>query len=75
MEDEKEDGDLHKMMSSFQKTIFRDLELDDFADMYAQTITYGLLQEHIPKESDEEKKIDVAIQDANLTNPFSKKTF
>ncbi|MFH1418769.1 MAG: type ISP restriction/modification enzyme [Planctomycetota bacterium] len=40
---ESEKGPLRKLMTTFKEALIHDLSDDDFADMYAQTITYGLL--------------------------------
>ena len=37
-----EDSNIHAMFSAFKKTLISTLTPDDFADMYAQTLTYGL---------------------------------
>lgn len=39
---ESERGPLRRMHRAFQEVLLHDLTEDDFADMYAQTITYGL---------------------------------
>ena len=39
---ESESGELHKQLEAFRQTLIPDLEPDQFSDMYAQTITYGL---------------------------------
>lgn len=39
---ETESGPLRKLHKGFQEALIHDLSEDDFADMYAQTITYGL---------------------------------
>ncbi len=39
---ESETGSIRKLYKAFQKTLIHDLKEDDFADMYAQTVTYGL---------------------------------
>lgn len=39
---EVEDGPLHKLYNNFKKVLIHDLEIDKFADMYSQTIAYGL---------------------------------
>ncbi len=39
---EKPSGPLHQLYESFKKVLLHDLSVDDFADMYAQTVTYGL---------------------------------
>ena len=44
---ETADGPLTKLMKAFQESLIHDLTADDFADMYAQTIAYGLLSSRI----------------------------
>jgi predicted helicase len=44
---ETKDGPLTKLMKAFQESLIHDLTPEDFADMYAQTITYGLLSSRI----------------------------
>ena len=40
-------GPLTKLMKAFQEALVHDLDADGFADMYAQTIAYGLLSARI----------------------------
>ncbi|GAH66282.1 unnamed protein product, partial [marine sediment metagenome] len=42
LEVETENGPLTKLYNAFQVALIHDLTPDDFADMYAQTVTYGL---------------------------------
>ena len=44
---ETESGPLTKLMKAFQTTLVHDLDEAGFADMYAQTIAYGLLSARI----------------------------
>ena len=44
---ENENGQVTKLMTAFRETLVHDLDPDDFADMYAQTIAYGLLSARI----------------------------
>ncbi len=46
---ESERGTLRKLMSSFKEALIHDLTTDDFADAYAQTITYGLLAARVSR--------------------------
>ncbi|MBH52575.1 MAG: hypothetical protein CL785_05455 [Chloroflexi bacterium] len=50
---ETERGPLTKLLKAFQEAFAHDLDADGFADMYAQTIAYGLLSARIvdPKNS------------------------
>ena len=43
LEIESDDGPVTGLMNAFREALVHDLEPDDFADMYAQTIAYGLL--------------------------------
>jgi len=40
-------GPITRLMKAFQQTLVHDLDADAFADMYAQTIAYGLLSARI----------------------------
>lgn len=44
---ETEKGPLTRLMKAFQDALVHDLDADEFADMYAQTIAYGLLSSRI----------------------------
>ena len=46
MEIESEDGPLTRLYKAFKQVLVSDLTEDAFADMYAQTITYGLFAAH-----------------------------
>jgi predicted helicase len=46
---ESEKGPLRKLQIAFKETLIHDLSDDDFADMYAQTITYGLLTARVSR--------------------------
>ncbi len=67
---ESERGPLRKLHKAFQTALIHDLNEDDFADMYAQTIAYGLLAARVSRP--------VGIVADNLadmvpiTNPFLK---
>ena len=66
-------GPLHKLFESFKKVLIYDLEVDTFADMYAQTIAYGLFSAKATHEG------EFAIEDISAmiptTNPFLKNLF
>ena len=46
---ESENGPLRRFMNAFREALIHDLSGDDFADMYAQTITYGLLSARVSR--------------------------
>jgi len=67
---ETENGTLTKLMKAFQTSLIHDLDPDGFADMYAQTIAYGLLTARIanPKGI----TADHLHEQMPVTNPFLK---
>lgn len=64
---ETEGGPLTKLMKAFQVSLVHDLDADGFADMYAQTIAYGLLSARI---ADPQKKTADDFAGHMRTNPF-----
>jgi predicted helicase len=68
---ESADGPLTQIYENFKQTLFHSLDHDGFADMYAQTICYGLLAASIMRRSSG-LVIDDAALIAPLTHPFLK---
>lgn len=64
---ETERGPLRTLMKAFQEALVHDLDADGFADMYAQTIAYGLLSARI---ADPDKKMADDFAAHMRTNPF-----
>ena len=64
---ETEIGPLTRLMKAFQEALVHDLNAVGFADMYAQTIAYGLLSARI---ADPEKKTADDFAAHMRTNPF-----
>ena len=64
---ETDRGPLTKLMKAFQTSLVHDLDADGFADMYAQTIAYGLLSARI---ADPHKKTVDDFAGQMRTNPF-----
>lgn len=64
---ETETGPLTKLRKAFQEALVHDLDAGGFADMYAQTIAYGLLSARI---ADPEKKTADDFAGHMRTNPF-----
>ncbi len=67
---ETANGPLTKLMKAFQEALVHDLDADGFADMYAQTITYGLLSARV--ENPSAKTADDLAAQMPVTNPFLK---
>lgn len=64
---ETDKGTLTRLMKAFQEALVHDLDADGFADMYAQTIAYGLLSARI---ADPHKKTADDFAAQMRTNPF-----
>jgi len=64
---ETDKGPLTRLMKAFQQALVHDLDADGFADMYAQTIAYGLLSARI---ADPHKKTADDFAAHMRTNPF-----
>jgi hypothetical protein len=67
---ETDTGPLTKLMKAFQEALVHDLDASGFADMYAQTIAYGLLSARIANPGASSAD-DVSVQ-MPVTNPFLK---
>jgi hypothetical protein len=64
---ETEKGPLTRLMATFRTALVHDLDADGFADMYAQTIAYGLLSARIADPS-RKSADDLALH--MRTSPF-----
>jgi len=65
---ETEQGPLRRLQADFKKALIHDLSDDDFADMYAQTITYGLLTARVSRPAG---LVAENVKDmVPITNPF-----
>jgi predicted helicase len=74
-EHEFEKGLLHNWLAGFRETLIPDLDEKQFADMFAQTLAYGLFAARIhapPKEEFTRKSAAYCIP---KTNPFLRKLF
>jgi type I restriction-modification system DNA methylase subunit len=68
---ESERGQMRQLYRAFQEALIHDLSEDDFADMYAQTIAYGLLSARVSRESGALVADNIADM-VPVTNPFLK---
>ena len=65
---ETDKGPIRKLQTDFKTALIHDLSDDDFADMYAQTITYGLLTARVSRPAG---LVAENITDmVPVTNPF-----
>jgi predicted helicase len=67
---ETENGPVTKLMKAFRQALIHDLSRDDFADMYAQTIAYGLLSARVTHPTHD--TADAVAAHIPVTNPFLK---
>jgi predicted helicase len=67
---ESDKGPLRKMHAAFKEALIHDLSTDDFADMYAQTISYGLLTARFSRPAG--LVADNLADMVPVTNPFLK---
>ncbi len=74
-ESEEGGGSLHTQMEGFRQVLIPDLTYERFADMYAQTICYGLFAARCNTRSGITFTREHAAYDIPKTNPFLRKMF
>jgi len=67
---ETENGPITKLMGAFKEALIHDLDEENFADMYAQTIAYGLLSARAANPT--KGTADDIATAMPITNPFLK---
>jgi len=76
LETEAEIGELHGQLEAFRRVLLHDLEPAQFADMYAQTICYGLFAARCNhREVRGPFTREAAIYELPETNPFLRQMF
>ncbi len=68
-------GSLHSQLEGFRRVLIHDLTPERFADMYAQTICYGLFAARCNHRSPEPFSRMNALFDLPRTNPFLRRMF
>ncbi|PJC72620.1 MAG: DNA methyltransferase, partial [Syntrophobacterales bacterium CG_4_8_14_3_um_filter_58_8] len=66
---------LHNWLTAFQETLIPDLTETEFADMFAQTLAYGLFAARIHAPANREFSREMAAFKLPKTNPFLRKLF
>ncbi len=66
---------LHDQLASFREVLLHDLTEEQFADMYAQTICYGLFAARCNARGGASFTRESAVFQLPKTNPFLQKTF
>jgi len=74
-EHEKEQGWLHNWLSAFRETLIPELDEKQFADMFAQTLAYGLFAARVHTPPNKEFSREMAAYNLPKTNPFLRKLF
>jgi predicted helicase len=72
---EAEQGRLHNQYDAFRRVLLHDLTPDQFADMYAQTIAYGLFAARVNTPDDHAFTRQHAAYELPRTNPFLRRMF
>lgn len=74
-EHEEEQGWLHNWLAAFRETLVPELDEKQFADMFAQTLAYGLFAACIHTPANKEFSREMAAYNLPKTNPFLRKLF
>ena len=74
-ESEEGGGSLHTQMEGFRQVLLPDLTYEQFADMYAQTICYGLFAARCNAKPGTTFTREHAAYEIPKTNPFLRKMF
>jgi predicted helicase len=72
---EHQTGSLHSQLKAFREVLLPGLSEEEFADMYAQTIAYGLFAAKCHASLDKSFTRETAPYDLPKTNPFLRKMF
>ncbi len=72
---EEANNTLHDQMNAFRQVLIHDITAKDFADIYAQTIAYGMFAARLHDPSLEDFTRQEAAQLIPSSNPFLRKLF
>lgn len=72
LEIETSNGYVHLLFEKFRDTLVHDMTEQQFADMYAQTVVYGLFSARCMDQSQEDFNAAEAVECIPNTNPFLK---
>ena len=75
LEIEPDTGTLKGWLAAFEKTLVPNLSPEQFSDMYAQTLTYGLFAAKVSVGAGQDLRRDTAAGLLPETNPFLKRLF
>ncbi|MCG2818327.1 MAG: DNA methyltransferase, partial [Actinomycetia bacterium] len=74
-EHETEQGWLHNWLAAFRETLIPELDERQFADMFAQTLAYGLFAARVHAAPSKPFSREMAAYNLPKTNPFLRKLF
>lgn len=69
------DSDMAAQLRAFRSVLIHDLKPEDFADIYAQTIVYGLFTARLNDQTQEDFSRQEAAELIPKSNPFLRKIF
>ena len=69
---ETQNGYVHLLYDKFKDTLIHDMKESEFADMYAQTLVYGLFSARCMDDTQDDFSANEAIECIPNTNPFLK---
>ena len=69
------DSDMSAQLRAFRSVLIHDLKTEDFADIYAQTIVYGLFTARLNDQTPEDFSRYEAAELIPKSNPFLRKVF
>lgn len=72
---EEGDSDMSAQLRAFRSVLIHDLKPEDFADIYAQTIVYGLFTARLNDQTPEDFSRHEAAELIPKSNPFLRKVF
>lgn len=72
LEVETSNGYVHLLFEKFRNTLIHDMTEQQFADMYAQTVVYGLFSARCMDKTQEDFSAEEAVELIPNTNPFLK---
>ncbi len=73
--EQEEKNSLHDQLTAFRQILIHDMDALEFADVYAQTITYGLFTARLHDQTLESFSRQEALELIPLSNPFLRKLF
>ena len=70
-----ENDNLHGQYNAFKDVLIQELKISDFADIYAQTIAYGMFAARLHDDTPEDFSREEAARLIPKTNPFLRQIF